>query len=102
MPFGSIVSIARYPTFAGIAPFWCGLLGVHVDTTVGEGDFLILSPSVEGLIVGFQRVPEMKAGKNRVHLDLVVDDLDEATAEVEKLGGRWLEPENLKAFAGVA
>jgi hypothetical protein len=86
----------------GIAPFWCGLLGVHVDTTVGEGDFLILSPSVEGLIVGFQRVPEMKAGKNRVHLDLVVDDLDEATAEVEKLGGRWLEPENLKAFAGVA
>ena len=29
----------------GLAPFWCGLLGVHVDTTIGDGDFLILSPT---------------------------------------------------------
>jgi len=59
----------------GLAPFWCGLLGVQVDTTIGEGEFLLLSPTEEGLVVGFQRVPEAKAGKNRVHLDLVVDDL---------------------------
>src|SRR5579863_4152482 len=84
----------------GLAPFWCGLLGVHVDTAIGDGDFLILSPTEEGLTVGFQRVPEMKDGKNRVHLDLVVDDLDEATAEVEKLGGRWLEPGNTRELEG--
>ncbi len=53
--------------------------------------FLVLSPTADGLTVGFQRVPEAKAGKNRLHLDLVVDDLDQAAAEVEKLGGRWLE-----------
>jgi hypothetical protein len=61
-----------------LAPFWCGLLGVEVDTTIGEGAFLLLTPTEEGLTLGFQRVPEGKTGKNRVHLDLVVDDLDSA------------------------
>jgi predicted enzyme related to lactoylglutathione lyase len=83
-----------------LAPFWCGLLGVRVDTTVGEGEFLLLTPTEEGLVVGFQRVPEAKAGKNRVHLDLVVDDLDAATAVVEQLGGRWLEPGKTRELEG--
>jgi predicted enzyme related to lactoylglutathione lyase len=84
----------------GIASFWCALLGVRVDTTIGEGEFLLLSATEEGLTVGFQRVPEVKAGKNRVHLDLVVDDLDAATAEVERLGGRWLEPGTTRELEG--
>lgn len=84
----------------GIAPFWCDLLGVHVDTAIGDGEFLILSPTDDGLTIGFQRVPEMKAGKNRVHLDLVVDDLDAATEEVESLGGKWLEPGNTRELEG--
>jgi predicted enzyme related to lactoylglutathione lyase len=33
-----------------------------------------------------------KAGKNRVHLHLVVDDLDEATTEIAANGGRSVEP----------
>ena len=84
----------------GLAPFWCGLLGVQVDTVIGDGDFLILTPTEESLTVGFQHVPETKDGKNRVHLDLVVDDLDAATAEVEELGGRWLEPDNTRELEG--
>ncbi len=44
-----------------LAPFWCGLLGVEIDTTIGVGDFLILSPTGEGLTVGFQKVPEIKS-----------------------------------------
>jgi hypothetical protein len=52
-----------------LAPFWCGLLAVSVDATIGEGEFLVLSPAEDGLTVGFQRVPEAKAGKNRLHLD---------------------------------
>ena len=76
----------------GLAPFWSALLGVQVESELGEGDYLLLAPTEEGLIVGFQRVPEAKSGKNRIHLDLVVDDLDAATAEVEQLGGQWLEP----------
>jgi predicted enzyme related to lactoylglutathione lyase len=75
-----------------LAPFWSALLGVEVDIVIGDGDFLILTPTDAGLTVGFQRVPESKSGKNRVHLDLVVDDLDVGTAEVERLGGKWREP----------
>ena len=41
-----------------------------------------------------------RTGKNRVHLDLVVDDLDQSTAEIEKLGGRWLEPGNTRELEG--
>jgi len=77
---------------ATLAGFWCSLLAVTVDAEIGDGEFLVLSPTDEGLTVGFQRVTEQKAGKNRLHLDLVVEDLDRATVEIEGLGGRWLEP----------
>jgi predicted enzyme related to lactoylglutathione lyase len=83
-----------------LAQFWCGLLAVEVETTIGAGQFVVLSPAQDGLTVGFQRVPEGKAGKNRLHLDLIVDDLDEATAEVESLGGRWLEPGQTRELEG--
>jgi predicted enzyme related to lactoylglutathione lyase len=75
-----------------IAPFWCALLGVEVESTIGDGQFVLLSRTPNGLTVGFQRVPEPKTAKNRVHLDLVVEDLDAVTAEVEALGGKWLQP----------
>lgn len=32
-----------------LAPFWCGLLGVAVDSTLGEGTFVVLSPTDTGL-----------------------------------------------------
>ena len=44
------------------------------------------------MMLVFQRVPEAKIGKNRVHVDMFVGDLDEGTARVEELGGRWTEP----------
>jgi predicted enzyme related to lactoylglutathione lyase len=75
-----------------LAPFWCALLDVQVDAMIGEGQFVVLTRTSDGLTVGFQQVPEAKTGKNRLHLDLVVDDLDASTAEVERLGGRWLDP----------
>jgi len=36
--------------------------------------------------VAFQRVPEGKTVKNRVHLDVEVDDIPAATAQAELLG----------------
>jgi predicted enzyme related to lactoylglutathione lyase len=73
---------------------------VEVDATIGDGQFVVLTPADGGLTVGFQRVPEAKAGKNRLHLDLVVEDLEAATAEVEGLGGRWLEPGETRELEG--
>jgi predicted enzyme related to lactoylglutathione lyase len=83
-----------------LVPFWCGLLDVQVDTTIGDGQFVLLTQTADGLTVGFQRVPDAKSGKNRLHLDLIVDDLDSATAEVQALGGRWLEPDHTRELEG--
>jgi predicted enzyme related to lactoylglutathione lyase len=38
-------------------------------------------------------VPEPKTVKNRLDLDLAVDDVEAATARIEALGGRRLRPE---------
>jgi predicted enzyme related to lactoylglutathione lyase len=83
-----------------LARFWSGLLDVEVETTIAGGQFVVLSPGQDGLTVGFQRVHDGKAGKNRLHLDLIVEDLDQATAEVESLGGRWLEPGQTRELEG--
>ncbi len=83
-----------------LVPFWCRLLDVEVDAAIGDGQFVVLSKTADGLTVGFQRVPEAKVGKNRLHLDLIVEDLDAATAEVESLGGRWLEPGTTRDLEG--
>ena len=42
---------------AALAKFWCGLLAVTVDTEIGDGEFLVLSPTEDGLTIGFQRWP---------------------------------------------
>jgi predicted enzyme related to lactoylglutathione lyase len=48
----------------------------------------------------FQRVPEPKSGKNRVHWDVFVDDLEATTRRVEALGGRWTEPGKTRELDG--
>ncbi|MGH3393545.1 MAG: VOC family protein [Streptosporangiaceae bacterium] len=48
-------------------------------------------------------MPEAKTGKNRLHLDLMVEDLGASTAEIEGLGRTWLEPgltRELEGFGG--
>jgi predicted enzyme related to lactoylglutathione lyase len=83
-----------------LAPFWCALLDVSVAESIGNGQFVVLTQAEGGLTVGFQQVDDVKTGKNRLHLDLVVDDLDAATAEIESLGGRWLEPGQTRELEG--
>jgi len=47
----------------------------------------MLAPSsAGGPVLGFQKVPEERAGKNRLHLDLVAP-IGERHAEVERLVG---------------
>ena len=69
-----------------IAPFWCALLGVQERGWFGE-DYLMLTTDGGAPPVAFQRVPEAKSGKNRLHLDVEVDDLDRAYARIAALGG---------------
>jgi predicted enzyme related to lactoylglutathione lyase len=85
-----------------ITPFWCELLGVDVQSVRDEGRYVILAPSraVGGMMLAFQKVPEAKEGKNRLHLDVHVDDLDVSTEHVVALGGRWSEPGNTLELDG--
>ena len=75
-----------------LAEFWCRLLGTQIETEVGQGDFIVLARTTEGYSLVFQRVPEVKVEKNRLHLDLIVTDLDSATELVTHHGGIWKEP----------
>ncbi len=70
-----------------LAQFWAGVLGTSVDTSMDEGRFVFLNGTESLPVICFQRVPEAKAGKNRLHLDLAVDDLDAATEAIVSLGG---------------
>lgn len=69
------------------ASFWAALLGTEVDTSMDEGRFVFLKRSGSLPVLCFQRVPEAKSGKNRLHLDLEVEDLDAATEGIVALGG---------------
>jgi predicted enzyme related to lactoylglutathione lyase len=72
-----------------LAQFWSSLLDTGVGEEMDDGRFVFLEGG-DGLpIICFQRVPEGKTVKNRLHLDLSVDDLAAATARVEELGGSW-------------
>ena len=85
-----------------ITPFWCDLLGVEVQSIRDDGRYIVLepAPSLGGLMLVFQRVPESKVGKNRVHWDVLVDNLEVGTKRVEALGGRWIEPGTTRELDG--
>lgn len=67
-----------------LARFWAAVLG---GTPVRESsDWVALTGSGGSTTVSFQQVPEAKAGKNRVHLDVLVADLEAAAARCVELG----------------
>lgn len=70
---------------AGLAGFWAQVLG---GEPVGRDAawWYVVPPGWTQL--SFQRVPEPKAVKNRLHLDVRVDDLARATDQAEALGAR--------------
>ena len=71
----------------GLAAFWAALLETEVVSRVDDGRFVFLGSTDRSPAVGIQRVPERKETKNRVHVDLEVEDLDGATRWVREHGG---------------
>jgi predicted enzyme related to lactoylglutathione lyase len=47
-----------------------------------------------------QKVPEAKQGKNRMHLDLFVDDMEREAHRMEQLGARRLSSEPVTGSTG--
>src|SRR5262245_56749766 len=70
-----------------LGEFWAAVLGTEIEETGGDGPHYVdLKPVGRVPTLRFQRVPEPKPAKNRLHLDLMADDLEVAAARVESLG----------------
>ncbi|MER5731596.1 VOC family protein [Streptomyces sp. NPDC002138] len=69
-----------------LARFWAQLLHAQVVDR-GRGWSHLEVPGGGGVRLAFQPVPEEKAGKNRLHLDIRTGDIEAAIAEVVGLGG---------------
>jgi predicted enzyme related to lactoylglutathione lyase len=67
--------------------FWGELLGLERDPDPAPDAFRPLARPNNGTGLSFQRVPERKLVKNRVHLDLIVEDIDAVTEWIEAHGG---------------
>jgi predicted enzyme related to lactoylglutathione lyase len=74
--------------------FYTAALGYDAHGSAGVTYRSIVPPDGNGPKVVFQKVPEGKLVKNRVHLDLIVGDALESEAErFVKLGARRLSDE---------
>ena len=75
-----------------LASFWSQVLGVEVGEALEDPvQYQPLAPvTPNGPKLIFQRVPEAKQGKNRLHLDVSVEDIEVAATRIEALGGRQL------------
>jgi hypothetical protein len=84
---GSIVIDCADPQ--ALAPFWTAATGYR--QAYGDTDWVQLDdPAGRGPNIGLQRVPEPKAGKNRVHIDLYTTDEVAEAARIEALGATRL------------
>jgi predicted enzyme related to lactoylglutathione lyase len=69
--------------------FWQGATG-YVERARITDYVMLADPDGRGANVLVQRVPEPPSGKNRVHLDLSVDDVDAAATDLVRLGATRL------------
>jgi predicted enzyme related to lactoylglutathione lyase len=72
-----------------MAAFWQAALG-YVRDHVIEGRYVSLHG--DGPTLSLQRVPEPKVAKNRLHLDLLVADVDAEVLRLQSLGAAVLPP----------
>ena len=71
-----------------LSKFWQQIVGGDVDPQTETAEWVALS-GVPGLgYLGFQKVPEPKAVKNRVHVDVDVESIEDAVDLAVTLGAK--------------
>jgi hypothetical protein len=68
-----------------VAQFWMAFLGYRTDDDLDD-EWVHLEPPAGLPVLNLQRVPEAKVGKNRLHLDVFVDDPEPWIERTEELG----------------
>jgi glyoxalase superfamily protein len=75
-----------------LARFWAAVLGSDVDEESTPDKAFVEAPGWGGPNMWFNRVPEPKTAKNRLHLDLrTLTSVDEEVARLEGLGAMVVE-----------
>ena len=92
-PHGELLIVIDCADLDRSAAFWSAVLG-YTSSPAATGSYRSLEPeSGAGIDVLLQRVPDVKAQKNRLHLDLRTPDLDAEVRRVLDLGATLLTSE---------
>ncbi len=81
-----------------LAQFWRGALDYRDCYTDANLAVLVPKEGVASPLL-LQAVPEPKAGKNRMHLDIVVDDVEAEVHRPQGLGARRID-QGMQSFGG--
>ena len=73
-----------------LSSFWQALVGGEADPRTATTDWVSLRDVPRLGYLSFQKVPEKRTVKNRLHLDLDVEDIEEAVASAVAMGARAL------------
>jgi predicted enzyme related to lactoylglutathione lyase len=76
---------------APLALFWSKALGYQEVAAVDNFVVLAPAPGAEGPRLALQGVPEARALKNRMHIDIWVADIESEAARLEALGAKRLQ-----------
>ena len=75
-----------------LAAFWAAVFGTEIASREPSPPFYVDLAPVDGVpMIVFQRTDESKVVRNRLHFDVNVDDIEEATQRIEALGGRRID-----------
>jgi hypothetical protein len=83
---------------AGLAEFWCAALNYR-NFYRGAKLAVLVPNDGAGPPLLLQGVPEPKAGKNRMHLDIVVDDVEAEVRRLQALGAHRID-DGVQSFGG--
>ena len=82
-----------------LVEFWSNLLDVEAVSSFPPFWTTLAAQREGGVTIPIQKVPDPTEGRNRLHMDMAVDDIDAVVARVEELGGSFLEDHSVNDFA---
>ena len=83
--FSVVIDCADPPS---LSEFWKAFTGYRLDH--GDDEWVSLLAADGSARIGFQKVPEGKVVKNRVHMDFAASDEEATAKEIEALGATRL------------
>lgn len=74
-----------------VATFWSAVLGLAIADNPSPPYIDLVRATEDTPVISFQQVAEGKVAKNRLHMDIRVSNLAEASDQIVALGGSLLQ-----------